>query len=127
MILPVTAGYTGLAFVAANVGIMGQSVLLCPHGTIPACPPRDHHPYSRGVETDRYTFGTNFDAFGFVPGCRVNLGDRYLAYLRHGQYRVIIGTIDPVSHVPTDRLHRGTTSSPLTFTATDVGYGPIFL
>jgi hypothetical protein len=52
-------------------------------------------------------------------------GTAIFAYLRHDNIGSIIGTIDPVTHVPTDRLHLGTNFlTALTFTATDVGYGP---
>jgi hypothetical protein len=124
---PVTGtGYTGLAFAAANVGTYGANLFyyvrtdntgLSTFGTI--------NPTPGGVETDRYTVGTNFDALVFVPGAVSTWGTAIFAYLRHDNTGSIIGTIDPVSHVLTDRLHLGTNFlTGLTFTTTDVGYGP---
>jgi uncharacterized repeat protein (TIGR01451 family) len=125
---PVTGtGYTGLAFAAANVGTYGANLFyyvrtdntgLSTFGTI--------NPTPGGVETDRYTVGTNFDALVFVSLSPIpGWGTDYFAYLRHDNTGSIIGTIDPVTHVPTDRLHLGTNFlTGLTFTTTDVGYGP---
>jgi hypothetical protein len=76
------------------------------------------------VATDRYTVGTNFDALVFVPSAVSTWGTAIFAYLRHDNTGSIIGTIDPVTHVPTDRLHLSTNFlTGFTFTATDVGYG----
>jgi hypothetical protein len=123
---PVTGtGYKGLAFAAANVGGYGANLFyyvrtdntgLSTFGTI--------NPTPGGVETDRYTVGTNFDALVFVPGTVSTWGTAIFAYLRHDTNGSIIGTIDPVTHVVMDRLHLGANFlTGLTFTATDVGFG----
>jgi uncharacterized repeat protein (TIGR01451 family) len=124
---PVTgAGYTGLAFAAADVGTYGANLFyyvrndvttgLSWFGTI--------NPTPGGVETDRYAVGTNFDALVFVPGTVSTWGTAIFAYLRHDNTGSIIGTIDPVAHVVTDRLNLGTNLiTALTFTSTDVGFG----
>jgi len=120
-------GYTGLAFAAANVGYGANMFYyvrndvttgLSWFGSI--------NPTPGLVATDLYTVGTNFDALVYVdlspiPGWGIN----FFAYLRHDNTGSIIGTIDPVTHVVTDRVHLGTNFlTGLTFTATDVGYGP---
>jgi hypothetical protein len=52
-------------------------------------------------------------------------GTGIFAYLRHDSTGSIIGTINPVTEVVTDRIDLGTNFiTALTFTATDVGYGP---
>ena len=124
---PVTGtGYTGLAFAAANVGGYGANLFyyvrtdnlgLSTFGTI--------NPTPGGVETDRYAAGTNLDSLVFIPGTVSTWGTAIFAYLSHDTNGSIIGTIDPVSHVVTNRLSLGTNFlDALTFTATDVGYGP---
>ena len=119
-------GYTGLAFAAANVGGYGANLFyyvrqdttgLSTFGTI--------NPTPGGIVTDRYTVGPNMDTLVFVPSAVSTWGTAIFAYLRHDAVGSIIGTIDPVTHLATDRLHLGTNRlSTLTFTATDVGYGP---
>jgi hypothetical protein len=125
---PVTGtGYTGLAFAAANVGGYGANMFyyvrndtngLSWFGTI--------NPTPGGIATDLYPVGTNFDALVYVDGTPIpGWGTDYFAYLRHDNIGSIIGTIDPLTHVATDRWHLGTNFlTGLTFTATDVGYGP---
>ena len=119
-------GYTGLAFAAANVGGYGANLFyyvrndatgLSWFGSI--------NPTPDLVTTDRYTVGTNFDALVFVPSAVATWGTAIFAYLRHDNTGSIIGTINPVTHTVTDRLHLGTNFlTGFTFTATDVGYGP---
>jgi hypothetical protein len=120
-------GYTGLAFAAADVGYNANMFYyvrndvttgLSWFGTI--------NPTPGLVATDRYIVGTNFDALVYVDGAPITgWGTDFFAYLRHDNTGSIIGTIDPVSHAVTDRLHLGTNFlSALTFTATQVGYGP---
>ena len=119
-------GYTGLAFAAANVGGYGANLFyyvrtnntgLSTFGTI--------NPTPGGVETDRYLVGTNLDSLVYVDLSPIpGWGTDCFAYLSHGANGSIIGTIDPVSHVATDRLNLGTNLlDALTFTPTDVGYG----
>jgi hypothetical protein len=118
-------GYTGLAFAAANVGyganlfyyVRNSVTGVAAFGTI--------NPTPGGVETDLYTVGTNFDSLVYVPGAVSDWGTAIFAYLRHDSTGSIIGTINPVTQAVTDRLSLGTNHlSDLTFTATDVGYGP---
>jgi hypothetical protein len=118
-------GYKGLAFAAANVGYganlfyyVRQDVTgLSTFGTI--------NPTPGGIATDRYTVGSNVDALVFVPSAVSTWGTGIFAYLRHDDNGSIIGTIDPVTQLATDRLDLGTNYlTALTFTATDVGYGP---
>ncbi|MCX6905618.1 MAG: hypothetical protein NTW03_19495, partial [Verrucomicrobia bacterium] len=60
-----------------------------------------------------------------VPTAVSTWGTAIFAYLRHDNAGSIIGTLDPVTHVVTDRVRLGTNFlSAVTFTATDVGYGP---
>ena len=122
-VLPNT-GYNGLAFVAANLGYganqfyyVRQDVTgLATFGTL--------NPTPGGVETDRYSVGTNFDSLVFVPGTVSTWGTGIFAYLRHTSIGSVIGTIDPVTHTVTDRMNLGTNLlGSLTYTATDVGYG----
>jgi uncharacterized repeat protein (TIGR01451 family) len=124
---PVTGtGYTGLAFAGANVDNYGANLFyyvrtdntgLSTFGTIDPTP--------GGVETDRYAVGTNFDALVYVDLTPITgWGTDCFAYLRHDNTGSIIGTIDPVTHVATDRWSLGTNFlTGLTFTTTDVGYG----
>ena len=118
-------GYNALAFAEANLGYganmfyflrqddAGHSIF----GTI--------NPTPGGSALDQYAVGTNFDALVFVPGAVSDWGTGIFAYLRHDEIGSIIGTIDPVTHAVTDRLSLGANFlSALTFTATDVGYGP---
>jgi hypothetical protein len=116
-----------LAFAAANVDANGANMFyyvrndtngLTWFGKI--------NPTPGGIETDLYTVGTNFDALVYVDLSPIpGWGTDYFAYLRHDNIGSIIGTIDPVTHVATDRVHLGTNFlTGLTFTATDVGYGP---
>jgi hypothetical protein len=118
-------GYTGLAFAGADVGyganmfyyVRNDATGLSWFGTI--------NPTPGLVATNRYSVGTNFDALVYVSGAPITgWGTDFFAYLRHDNTGSIIGTIDPVTHVPTDRLHLGTNLlTGFTFTATDVGYG----
>jgi hypothetical protein len=84
------------------------------------------NPTPGGIVLDRYTVGTNFDSLVYVPPSAVSpWGTGVFGYLRHNNTGSIIGTIDPVTHLATDRLTLGTNFlNALTFTATDVGYGP---
>jgi uncharacterized repeat protein (TIGR01451 family) len=119
-------GYTGLAFAAANVGYGADMFYyvrndaatgLSMFGTI--------NPTPGLVETDLYSVGTNFDSLVFVPGAVSTWGTGIFAYLHHDNTGSIIGTINPVTQVVTDRIDLGTNFlTALTFTATDVGYGP---
>jgi uncharacterized repeat protein (TIGR01451 family) len=120
-------GYTGLAFAAANVDNNGANMFyyvrndtngLSWFGSI--------NPTPGGIVTNLYTVGTNFDALVYVDLSPIpGWGTDYFAYLRHDNIGSIIGTIDPVTHVVTDRWHLGTNFlSALTFTTTQVGYGP---
>jgi hypothetical protein len=120
-------GYTGLAFAAANVDNYGANMFyyvrndtngLSWFGTI--------NPTPGLVATNLYTVGTNFDALVYVDLAPIpGWGTNFFAYLRHDNIGSIIGTIDPVTHVVTDRVNLGTNFlTGLTFTATDVGYGP---
>jgi uncharacterized repeat protein (TIGR01451 family) len=120
-------GFTGLAFAEDNVNGYGANMFyyvrndtngISWFGSIDPTPGL--------VVTDRYTVGTNFDALVYVTGAPITgWGTNFFAYLRHDNTGSIIGTIDPVSHVVTDRIILGTNFlSALTFTATQVGYGP---
>jgi uncharacterized repeat protein (TIGR01451 family) len=111
-------GYNALAFAAANLGyganmfyyLRQNNAGLSFFGTI--------NPTPGGIATDRYTVGTNFDSLVFVPG-------GLFAYLRHDNTGSILGSFDPVTHAVTDLIDLGTNFlSALTFTVTDVGYGP---
>ena len=119
-------GYTGLAFAAANVDNYGATMFyyvrndttgLSWFGSI--------NPTPGLVATDLYTVGTNFDALVYVDLSPIpGWGTDYFAYLRHTSTGSILGTIDPLTHVVTDRMSFGTNFlSALTFTPTDVGYG----
>jgi hypothetical protein len=120
-------GYTGVAFAAANVDNYGANMFyyvrndvttgLSWFGSI--------NPTPGLVATDLYTVGTNFDALVYVDLSPIpGWGTDYFAYLRHDNIGSIIGTIDPLTHVATDRWHLSTNFlSALTFTTTDVGYG----
>ena len=119
-------GYTGLAFAAANVDNYGATMFyyvrndptgLSWFGSI--------NPTPGLVATDLYTVGTNFDALVYVDLTPITgWGTDYFAYLRHTSTGSILGTIDPLTHVATDRMSFGTNFlSALTFTTTDVGYG----
>ena len=119
------SGYNALAFAAANLGyganmfyfLRQDNSGLSTFGTI--------NPTPGGIATDLYSVGANFDALVFVPGAVSTWGTALFAYLRHDTIGSTIGTIDPVTHVVTDRLNLGQNLlSALTFTATDVGYGP---
>ncbi len=118
-------GYNALAFAAADLGygadqfyfLRQDNTGLSTFGTI--------NPTPGGIATDRYALGTNFDALVFVPGAVSSWGTGIFAYLRHDKTGSIIGTLDPVTHVVTDRMSVGTNLlSSLAFAATDVGYGP---
>jgi uncharacterized repeat protein (TIGR01451 family) len=119
-------GFTGLAFAAANVDNYGANMFyyvrndangLSWFGSI--------NPTPGLVATDLYTVGTNFDALVYVDLSPITgWGTDYFAYLRHDNTGSILGTIDPLTHVATDRMSFGTNFlSALTFTPTDVGYG----
>ncbi|GDY22277.1 hypothetical protein LBMAG56_36240 [Verrucomicrobiota bacterium] len=120
------SGYNALAFAEANVGGYGANLFYylrqdvsgrSTFGTI--------NPTPGGIATDRYTVGTNFDALVFIPQTVSDWGTAIFAYLRHDNAGSIIGTIDPVTHVVTDRIRLGTNFiKGLTFAATSVGYGP---
>ena len=123
------SGYTGLAFAATDVGyganlfyyVRNAASGLAMFGTL--------NPTPGGIATDRYTVGTNCDSLVYVPSAVSSWGTGIFAYLRHatiaGITGSVIGTIDPVTKVATDRLILGTNYlNALTFTATDVGYGP---
>jgi hypothetical protein len=120
-------GYTGLAFAEDNVNGYGANMFydvrndatgLSWFGSI--------NPEPGLAATDLYTVGTNFDALVYVTGAPITgWGTDFFAYLRHTSTGSILGTIDPLTGVPTDRMSFGTNFlSALTYTATDVGYGP---
>jgi len=119
-------GFTGLAFAADNVNGYGANMFyyvrndtngLSWFGSIDPTPGL--------VATDLYSVGTNFDALVYVTGSPITgWGTDYFAYLRHTSTGSILGTINPLTGVPTDRMSFGTNFlSALTFTPTDVGYG----
>jgi hypothetical protein len=119
------SGYNSLAFAAANVGYganmfysLGQDDTgLSIFGSI--------NPTPGGIETGLYSVGTKFDAMVFVPSAVSTWGTGIFAYLRHNSTGSIVGTIDPVTQTVTDRISLGSNFfNALTFTATDVGYGP---
>jgi uncharacterized repeat protein (TIGR01451 family) len=119
-------GFTGLAFAEDNVNSYGANMFyyvrnnaagIAWFGSISPTP---------GLAvTDLYTVGTNFDALVYVTGTPISgWGTGYFAYLRHDSTGSILGTLNPLTHVTTDRLSLGTNFlSDLTFTATDMGYG----
>ena len=122
-----STGYTGVAFAAANMGNYGANMFyyvrndaatgVSMFGII--------NPTPGLAAADLYSVGTNFDSLVFVPGAVSTWGTAIFAYLRHNSTGSIIGTIDPVTHVVTDRINLGTNFlNALTFAATDVGYGP---
>ena len=117
-------GYTGLAYAAANVGNYGATLFysvrqenagLSTFGII--------NPTPGGSETDEYAVGTNFDSLVYVDGTiSAWSATDVFAYLRHNAIGSIIGSIDPVTHVATDRINLGTNFlNALTFTVTAVG------
>jgi hypothetical protein len=118
-------GYKALAFAAADLGY-GANLFyflrqdangLSTFGTI--------NPTPGGIVTDLYTVGTNFDSLVFVSGAVSSWGTGNFAFLRHDAIGSTIGTLNPVTHVVTDRISLGTNFlNALTFTAMDVGYGP---
>ncbi|MEI7731888.1 MAG: hypothetical protein WCO56_20110 [Verrucomicrobiota bacterium] len=119
-------GYKALAFAAADVSGYGANLLYSLRQTNGIAVLGTVSIAGAMVVTDRYAVGTNanFDSMVFVPGTVSTWGTAIFAYLRHDTNGSIIGTIDPVTHVATDRLSLGTNFlSALTFTATDVGYG----
>jgi hypothetical protein len=121
-------GYTGLSFAAANVNAYGANMFYYVRndGTTGLSWFGSINPTPGLVATDLYTVGTNFDALVYVDLSPIpGWGTDYFAYLRHDNIGSIIGTIDPLTHVATDRWHLGTNFlSALTFTTTQVGYGP---
>jgi hypothetical protein len=121
-------GYTGLAFAAANVGYGDNMFYYVRNDTNGLSWFGSIDPTPGLAATDLYTVGTNtsFDALVYVDLAPITgWGTDYFAYLRHDNIGSIIGTIDPVTHVATDRWHLGTNFlSALTFTTTQVGYGP---
>jgi hypothetical protein len=86
-------------------------------------------PHQPGTVTDRFLLSLNtFDAMVYA-GTDVGYGADLFYYIRHGastgQHE--FGTINPLTGVAVDRFAIGTTSDDfdaLTFTPTDVGYGP---
>jgi uncharacterized repeat protein (TIGR01451 family) len=119
--------YNSLAFAEADVAGYGANLFyslretngITVFGTIAPSPGL--------VPLDRYTVGTNanFDSMVFVPGAVSDWGTAQFAYLRHDTTGSIIGSINPVSQIVTDRVNLGTNFiTSLTFTSTDVGYGP---
>jgi uncharacterized repeat protein (TIGR01451 family) len=118
-------GYNALAFAAPNLGygdnmfyfLRQDNTGLSTFGTI--------NPTPGGAEADLYSVGSNFDSLVYVPGAVSTWGTSIFAYLRHTSTGSIIGTINPVTQAVTDRISLGTNFlNELTFTATDVGYGP---
>jgi hypothetical protein len=63
-----------------------------------------------------------------MSGAVSSWGAGQFAFLRHDAIGSTLGTLDPVTHVVTDRVSLGANFlNALTFTATDVGYGPNLL
>jgi uncharacterized repeat protein (TIGR01451 family) len=125
----VRTGYTGLAFAAANLDANGANMFYyVRNDTNGVSQLGIINPTPGGIETDLYAVGTNswFDALVYVDLTPIpGWGTDYFAYLRHDNTGSIIGTIDPLTHVATDRMSFGTNFlSALTFTTTAVGYGP---
>ena len=119
-------GFTGLAFAEDNVNGYGANMFyyvrndatgIAWFGSLDPTPGL--------VATDLYAVGTNFDALVYVTGTPITgWGTGYFAYLRHNNTGSILGTLNPLTHVPTDRMSFGTNFfNALTFTPTDVGYG----
>lgn len=119
--------YNSLAFAEADVAGYGANLFYSLRETNGVTVFGTIAPSPGLVPLDRYTVGTNanFDSMVFVPGAVSDWGTAQFAYLRHDTTGSIIGSINPVSQVVTDRVNLGTNFiTSLTFTATDVGYGP---
>jgi hypothetical protein len=118
------SGYAGLTFAAPDLGYGANLFYDVCNGTNGLTTFGTINPTPGGIETTLYNVGTNFDSLVFVPGAVSTWGTAIFAYLRHTSTGSVIGTIDPVTKVVTDRLSLGTNLlSDLTFAATDVGYG----
>jgi hypothetical protein len=120
--------FDGLTFTATDVGygadlfyyVRHDATGLSTFGTInPALP---------GTVTDRFTIGTNVDALVFTDLTAPGYGADNFYYLRHSASGVsTFGTIfvtGLTTATVTDRFTVGTNATELTFTATDVGFGP---
>jgi uncharacterized repeat protein (TIGR01451 family) len=119
-------GCTGLAFAEDNVNGYGANMFYYVRNTAAGIAwfgSLDPTPGLAAV--DLYAVGTNFDALVYVTGTPIaGWGTGYFAYLRHDNTGSILGTLNPVTKVPTDRISLGTNFfNALAFTTTDVGYG----
>jgi uncharacterized repeat protein (TIGR01451 family) len=90
-------------------------------------------PAAGGVILDRFNVGTNFDALVFTDLVAPGFGANNFYYLRHDASGVsTFGTIHiampvtggPLAATVTDRFGVGTNATELTYTATDVAFGP---
>jgi uncharacterized repeat protein (TIGR01451 family) len=120
--------FDALTFAATDVGyganlfyyVRHDATGLSTFGTInPALP---------GTIIDRFTIGSNVDALVFTDLSAPGYGANNFYYLRHDASGVsTFGTIfvtGLTTATVTDRFTVGTNATELTFTATDVGFGP---
>jgi uncharacterized repeat protein (TIGR01451 family) len=120
--------FDALTFAATDLGyganlfyyVRHDATGLSTFGTInPALP---------GTITDRFTVGSNVDALVFTDLSAPGYGANNFYYLRHDANGVsTFGTIHVTgltTATVTDRFPVGTNATELTFTATDVGFGP---
>jgi uncharacterized membrane protein len=86
------------------------------------------NPALPGTVTDRFTVGNNVDALVFTASTAPGYGANNFYYLRHDANGVsTLGTIfvtGLTTGTVTDRLNVGTNATELSFTTTDVGFGP---
>jgi uncharacterized repeat protein (TIGR01451 family) len=120
-------GFTGVAFAAANIDTYGDNLFYYVRNDTNGVSWFGRIDPTPGiVATDLYSVGTNFDSLVYVDLAPITgWGTDYFGYLRHDSTGSILGTINPLTQSTTDYMHFGTNFLiALTFTTTDVGYGP---
>jgi uncharacterized repeat protein (TIGR01451 family) len=129
----VGTNFDALTYTATDVGYGANLFYYVRHDATGLSTFGTINPHLPGTITDRFTVGTNVDALTFTDLIAPGYGPNNFYYLRHDASGAsTFGTIfvttpptgGPLTGTVTDRFPVGTNAVELTFTATDVAFGP---
>lgn len=120
--------FDALTFAATDVGYGANLFYYVRHDSSGLSTFGTLNPALPGTMTDRFTIGTNVDALVFTDLIAPGYGANNFYFLRHDAAGLsTFGTILVTglnTGTTTDRFQVGTNATELSFTATDVGFGP---